>query len=426
MLKKDKELLRLTTAGSVDDGKSTLIGRLLYESQGIYDDQLEEIEKTSKRQGKNELDLALLTDGLSAEREQGITIDVGYRYFSTPKRRFVIADVPGHEQYTPNMVTGASGSDLAVILVDVTNLFLIQAKRHLFIVSLLNIPHVLIAVNKMDLVGYKKENFECIKEEICLFAQKLNLRHLEFIPISARYGNMVVQRGEQMKWYEGHTLIQYLENLYIASDRNLIDFRFPVQWVLRPDSNFRGYAGRIESGVIRKGEEVRILPSGKVSKIKAIYTAEGEKNYAFCPQSIHFTLEDEIDISRGNMIVRKNNFPRCDKSFRAEIFWMSEDALSENKVYLIKQTTKIVTGFISNIDYKINLNNLHREKTTSLKFNDVGRATVVTHESLLFDAYKKNRATGSFIIIDELTYETVGAGLILDHRLEDWVMKDDP
>ena len=412
----EKELLRFTTCGSVDDGKSTLIGRLLYDHYAIYEDQLEAIRKTSLRKGASYIDLSLLTDGLSAERAQGITIDVAYRYFSTSKRRFIIADVPGHEQYTSNMVTGASTADLAVLLVDSIKGLLIQSKRHLFIAALLQIPHILIAINKMDVVNYSQDIFEKIKNDFTEFSTKLNIRDLQFIPLSALDGKMVVHRGNEMGWYGGSTLIQYLENLHVASDRNLIDFRFPVQLIVRPNSNFRGYAGRIESGAIRKGEEIIVLPSGKRTSVKSIVTYEGEQSYAYCSQSIILTLENDIDISRGDMVVRCNNLPKVSNEFYAVIFWMSEEVMCENNNYIIKHTTKITKGFISRLLYKIDVDTLHRQEASSLNFNDIGRAYIKTYDSLHFDAYERNRNTGCFIIIDEITYDTVGAGIILDQN----------
>ncbi len=413
---RDKELLRFATAGSVDDGKSTLIGRLLYDSNVIYEDQLEAVRQTSFRKGAHRIDLSLLTDGLSSEREQGITIDVAYRYFSTKKRRFIIADVPGHEQYTANMVTGVSTADLVIILVDATKGLLLQSKRHLFITTLLQVPHILIAINKMDSVNYSQEVFEKIKNSFVDFSEKLNIGDLQFIPISALEGAMIVRR-DKMEWYGGYTLIQYLENLHVASDRNLIDFRFPVQMVLRPHSHFRGYAGRVEGGVIRQGDEVVILPSGKKTKIKSIMTYEGEEKYAFNLQSVVLTLEDELDISRGDMIVRQNNLPERKREFCAIIFWMSEEVLNKNRSYTIKHTTHVTNCYFTELSYKINVDNLHREQAQILNFNEVGMVHIKTHEPLMFDAYTKNRNTGSFVIIDEFTDNTIGAGIILDRAV---------
>ncbi len=408
----DRELLRLTTAGSVDDGKSTLMGRLLHDCSKVYEDQLEAARQTSLRKGNAEVDLSLLMDGLSAEREQGITIDVAYRYFTTPKRRFIIADVPGHEQYTRNMVTGASNAHLAVILVDITKGFLFQAKRHLVVATLLQTPHLLIAINKMDLVGYDEGVYEKIKGEISQFVSKLGVRDLQFIPVSSLKGDMVVKQHDQMNWYGGYTLLRYLENLHISSDRNLIDFRFPVQLVIRPDASFRGYAGRIEGGVIHIGDDIVSLPSGKKSRISSILTPEGEKTYAFTPQSVTLVLEDEIDASRGDMFVRPENIPDISHEFQAAVFWMSESPLIEKKSYLIKQGTKITRGYVSELRYRIDMDDLHRKEAKELAGNDVGRAFIKTHEPLMFDPYSKNRNTGCFIFIDELTYETAGVGII--------------
>lgn len=408
----DRELLRLTTAGSVDDGKSTLMGRLLYDCNKVYEDQLEAIRQTSLRRGSSEVDLSLLMDGLSSEREQGITIDVAYRYFTTPKRRFIIADVPGHEQYTRNMVTGASHADLAIILVDVTKGFLSQAKRHLFIATLLQTPHLLIVMNKMDLVGYDEGVYEKLKREISEFVSKMSVKDLQFIPLSSLNGDMVVRRGDCMEWYGGYTLLHYLENLHILSDRNLIDFRFPVQLVLRPDASFRGFAGKIEGGVVHVGDDMVSLPSGKKSRIRSILTPEGEKPYGFCPQSVTLVLEDEIDASRGDMFVRPENVPEISHEFQASVFWMSENPLQEKKSYLIKQGTKMTRGFANDIRYRINMDDLHRQEIKKLTCNDIGRVFIKTHEPLMFDPYSKNRNTGSFIFVDELTYETAGVGII--------------
>ena len=407
------ELLRFTTAGSVDDGKSTLIGRLLYDCGVVFKDQLAAIEALSQRKGLSEPDLALLMDGLSAEREQGITIDVAYQYFSTPKRRFIIADVPGHEQYTRNMVTGASTANLAVILVDATKGFLLQMKRHLFIATLLRIPHVLVAINKMDRVDYREDIYEALRLQISDYASKLRINDLQFIPISALKGDMVVERHDHLSWYRGYTLKDYLENLHIVSDRNLLDFRFPIQYVLRPHSQFRGYAGTIESGVIKLGDEAVILPSRKKTRIKSILLPDSEGvSYAFTPQAVVLTLEDEVDASRGDMIVRYGNFPEVGQAFEAAICWFSEEPLIEKQTYILKQTTKSTRCFVDTLRYRINMNTLHREAVKELAFNDIGRAYVKVHEPLCFDSYEHNRNTGSFILIDELTYQTVGAGII--------------
>jgi len=407
------DLLRLSTAGSVDDGKSTLIGRLLYDCQAIYCDQLSAIERVSRKKGLEEVDLALLLDGLSAEREQGITIDVAYRYFSTNKRKFIIADVPGHEQYTRNMVTGASNVDLSLILIDARKGLLTQTKRHLFIASLLRIPHLLVIVNKMDLVDYDEKIFNRICEELMSFSAKLEINDLQFMPISALKGDMIVNRGEKFNWYGGSTLFSYLNNLQIVGDRNLIDFRFPIQYVMRPNQDFRGYAGKIEGGSIKKGEEVLILPSGKHSKIKTIIFDEKIQDYAFNPQSVVLTLEDDLDISRGDMIVRKKNVPELANELEAIVCWFSEKAMQLNKRYLIKHTSNFTSVFIENIKYIIDVNTLEREFTNELRLNEIGRLSIKTSKSLIFDAYSKNRNTGSFIIIDEFTNNTVGAGIII-------------
>jgi len=407
------ELLKLVIAGSVDDGKSTLIGRLLYDLGKIYEDQLESIKRVSEKQGKTEIDLSLLTDGLVAEREQKITIDVAYRYFSTPKRRFIIADVPGHEQYTRNMVTGASNANLALILADAQKGLLPQSKRHLFIASLMGINHILVVVNKMDLVNYDENIFEKIKNDFTEFAAKLGIRDLQFIPVSALKGDMIVNRGNNINWYRGTTLANCLENITITSDRNLIDFRFPVQLVLRPDQNFRGYAGQIESGTIKVGERIKVLPSNQKSSIKSIIVDREEKEYAFSPQPAVLTLVDEVDVSRGDMILRQNNLTELSDQFEAMVCWMSRQPLQEGKSYILKQTTRTTRGFVKKVSYQININNLHREGTNFLKLNDIGRIQVSANQPLMFDSYSKNRNTGSFIMIDEITNETVGAGTIL-------------
>ena len=407
------ELLKLVIAGSVDDGKSTLIGRLLYDLGEIYEDQLASVRRASEKQGKTEIDLSLLTDGLAAEREQKITIDVAYRYFSTPKRRFIVADVPGHEQYTRNMATGASNANLALILADAQKGLLPQSKRHLFIASLMGINHILVVINKMDLVNYDQETFEKIKNDFIEFTAKLGIRDLQFIPVSALRGGMIVNRGSNMDWYQGTTLANYLENVAITSDRNLIDFRFPVQLVLRPDQNFRGYAGQVESGTIKKGERIKVLPSGQESNIKSIIIDREEKEYAFSPQPAVLTLTDEVDVSRGDMLVRQNNPTELSDQFEATVCWMSSQALQENKSYILKQTTRQTRGFVNKIFYQINIDNLHREKMNFLKLNDIGRVQLSTNHPLMFDPYTKNRNTGSFIMIDEITNETVGAGTIL-------------
>lgn len=407
------ELVRLTTAGSVDDGKSTLIGRLLFDCNAIFQDQLEAIKKASKQSGQ-EIDLSLITDGLSAEREQKITIDVAYRYFTTKKRRFIISDVPGHEQYTRNMVTGASTADIAMILVDARKGVLTQTKRHLFVASLLSIPHILIVVNKIDDMGYDQAVFEKIKKDIIECTTRLQIEDLQIMPISALRGDMVVNRGNHLNWYQGSTLYDYLENIQIVGDRNLIDFRFPVQYVLRPHQDFRGYAGKVEGGIIRKGENVTILPSGKKSKIKSILYDDKEQTEAFAPQSVVLTLEDERDISRGEMIVRDKNLPEVGNHFEATICWFSEEAMQPGRSYIIKHTTRSTRGSIDTLRYRLNIDTFHRETTKTLGFNEIGRVYIKTQLPLMFDPYYKNRNTGGFIIIDEITNSTVAAGVILD------------
>ncbi|HLD21878.1 MAG TPA: GTP-binding protein [Patescibacteria group bacterium] len=407
------ELVRLTTAGSVDDGKSTLIGRLLFDCNAIFQDQLEAVKKASKQSGQ-EIDLSLITDGLAAEREQKITIDVAYRYFSTKKRRFIISDVPGHEQYTRNMVTGASTADIALILIDARHGVITQTKRHLFVASLLSIPHILVVVNKIDDVGYSQEVFEKIKKDVLQCASRLHMEDFHIMPISALKGDMVVHRGTNLNWYQGSTLYDYLENVQIAGDRNLIDFRFPVQYVLRPHQNFRGYAGTIESGIIRKGEKVTIVPSGKTSTVQSIIYNNTEQEEAFAPQSVVLTLKDERDISRGEMIVREKNVPDVTNFFEATVCWFSEKPMQKAKSYIMKHTTRSTRCTVDTLRYRLNIDNFHREKASNLKLNEIGRVYIKTNDPLLFDPYYKNKNTGGFIIIDEITNQTVGAGVIID------------
>jgi bifunctional enzyme CysN/CysC len=413
-----KELLRFITCGSVDDGKSTLIGRLFYESKMIYEDQLAAIRKDSSRYGTTggEVDLALFTDGLEDERQQGITIDVAYRYFSTDKRKFIIADTPGHEQYTRNMATGASTADLAIILIDARHGVLTQTKRHSFIVSLLGIKHVVVAINKMDLVDYAEEVFERIKNEYQAFAARLELPDVHFMPISALKGDNVVRNSPRMPWYQGSPLVHFLETVYIGSDRNLSDLRFPVQLVLRPNLDFRGFAGTVASGIIRKGDEVMVLPSRRTSHVKAITTFDGELEEAFAPQSVTLTLEDEVDISRGDMLVRPGNVPRVEQKFEALIVWMHDEKLVPGKSYLFKQTTRVLPGSVNTLRYRVDVNTLHRQEAPALELNEIGRCQVVLSAPIAYDAYRRNRATGSFIIIDRLTNATMGAGMILDRE----------
>ncbi len=410
-----KELLRFLTCGSVDDGKSTLIGRLLYDSKMIYEDQLAAIEKDSATVGTvgGDFDPALLTDGLKAEREQGITIDVAYRYFSTAKRKFIIADCPGHEQYTRNMATGASTCDLAIILIDARHGVMTQTKRHSFIVSLLGIKHVIIAVNKMDLVDFSEEKFEQICQDYREFATRLDMKDLHFIPISALLGDNLVDHSDNMPWYEGSTMMHMLENVHIASDRNLIDFRYPVQFVNRPHLDYRGFCGTIASGRIRKGDEVMALPSRKTSKVASIVTYDGELDEAFAPLSVTLTLEDEIDVSRGDMLVRPDNVPKLADTFDATIVWMSDEPLVPGKQYAIKQGTKNVAGSVSTLRYKIDVNTLHRDDAPALQLNEIGRCQLKLNQPVVFDGYRNNKGTGAFIVIDRISNVTVGAGMIL-------------
>ena len=418
----EKSLLRFTATGSVDDGKSTLIGRLLYETKSIYEDQYAAIEKTSRKKGLREVELAWLLDGLAAEREQGITIDVAHRYFETPKRKYIITDTPGHVQYTRNMVTGASRADCAVILIDARNGVLTQSKRHGFIISLLQIPHLIVAINKMDLVDYAEDVFSRIVEEYENYSQKLDIHDIVYIPVSALKGDNVAAKSKKMPWYEGSTLLRCLENIHVAADRNLVDFRFPVQYVIRPHSDFRGFAGKIVSGTITPGEEVVILPSGKSTSIKSITTYDGDLQEAFSPQSVVLSLADEIDVSRGDMIVRKKNLPRMENSLEAIICWMDEKAMAVATPYIMKHTTKSVKARIAKIVHKIDVDTLHRKPADAFGLNDIGRVEIKTSSPVFFDSYKINRATGSFILIDPLTNNTVAAGMIRDavRHIEDY------
>jgi len=414
----DMELLRFTTAGSVDDGKSTLIGRLLYDSKAIFEDQMELLEETSKQRGEEGVNLALLTDGLRSEREQGITIDVAYRYFATPKRKFIIADTPGHIQYTRNMVTGASTANLALLLVDARHGVIEQTKRHAFIASLLQIPHIAVCVNKMDLVDHSKEAFDKIKKDFKDFATKLEIKDVRFIPISALNGDNVVDRSTNMDWYDGSTLMHLLENIHIGSDQNHVDCRFPVQFVVRPQSkehpDYRGYAGRIEGGVFKPGDDVTVLPSGFTSKIKSIDTFDGEVAEAFSPMSVCMTLEDDIDISRGDMLVRENNKPTVEQDIDVMICWMNEKKMIPRGKYTIRHTSQTARCIIKEVKYKMDVNTLHRlEDEKEIRLNDIGRITVRTTKPLFFDSYRRNRNTGSIILVDEATNETVAAGMII-------------
>ena len=414
----DMELLRFTTAGSVDDGKSTLIGRLLYDSKAIFEDQMELLEETSKQRGEEGVNLALLTDGLRSEREQGITIDVAYRYFATPKRKFIIADTPGHIQYTRNMVTGASTANLALLLVDARHGIIEQTKRHAFIASLLQIPHIAVCINKMDLVDYNQEEFDKIKSDFESFSSKLEIKDIHFIPISALNGDNVVDRSKNMDWYEGSTLMHLLENIHISSDQNHVDCRFPVQFVVRPQSkdhpDYRGYAGRIEGGVFKPGDEVTVLPSGFTSKIKSIDTFDGEVAEAFSPMSVCMTLTDNIDISRGDMLVRENNKPTIDQDIDVMICWMNEKKMIPKGKYTIRHTSQTARCIIKEVKYKMDINTLHRmEDEKEIGLNDIGRITIRTTKPLFFDSYRRNRNTGSIILVDEATNETVAAGMVI-------------
>ena len=413
------ELLRFATAGSVDDGKSTLIGRLLYDSKQIFEDQWDAVERVSRDRGESYTNLALLTDGLRAEREQGITIDVAYRYFATPKRKFIIADTPGHVQYTRNMVTGASTADLALILVDARNGIQEQSRRHAILTTMLRVPHLVLCVNKMDLVDYSPEVYESIKEEFSQFAAKLETHDLSFVPISALNGDNVVTRSSNMPWYEGSSLLHLLEDVYIASDRNLIDARFPVQYVIRPMSDdyhdYRGYAGTVAGGIFRVGDEVMVLPSGFTSHIVAIDTADGPVEEGFPPMSLTIRLDDDIDISRGSMICRPRNQPHVGQDIDAMICWMGESRpLRAGDRFTIKHTTQMARTIVKDLAYRLDVNTLHRhEDGQELGLNEMGRVTLRTTVPLFFDEYRRNRTTGSFILIDEATNNTVGAGMIL-------------
>ncbi len=408
------DLLRFTTAGSVDDGKSTLIGRLLYDSKSIFEDQLEAIERTTERRGGGAMDLSLLTDGLQAEREQGITIDVAYRYFATPQRKFIIADTPGHEQYTRNMVTGASTANLAIILIDARKGVLTQSRRHAFISHLLGIPHIVVAINKMDLVDYAEQVYKNIRAEFSAFLTQLGVKDARFVPISALLGDNVVERSVHMPWYQGEPLLGMLETVTIAQDINLHDFRFPVQYVCRPPGmqDFRGYMGRIESGRITVGDEITVLPAGLRSHIKEIVTYDGTLSSACAPQSITLTLDDEIDISRGDMLVHSPRAPRVDKEFSAMLCWMSGEPFAPHRKYLIKHTTQTVKAMMPEIEYKVDVNTLAHGPAMELKMNDIARVRVKTLKPLLCDAYRANRTTGAFIVIDEHSNNTVAAGMI--------------
>jgi sulfate adenylyltransferase subunit 1 len=413
------DILRFATAGSVDDGKSTLIGRLLYDSKAIFEDQLESVERTSRDRGDEYTNLALLTDGLRAEREQGITIDVAYRYFATPRRKFIIADTPGHVQYTRNMVTGASTADLAVVLADARKGLVEQSRRHAFLVSLLRVPHIVLCVNKMDLVDYAQDTFEEIAGEFEGFAARLSVPDLTVIPISALHGDNVVTPSENMPWYEGSTLLSHLEHVWVAADRNLVDVRFPVQYVIRPQSaaypDYRGYAGKVAGGVLKVGDEVMVLPSGFTTRITAIDSADGRVEEAFPPMSVTIRLAGELDISRGDMICRPNNQPTAGQDLEAMVAWMDERAVLRPGAKLaIKHTTRVARALVRELHYRLDVTTLHRDEgADSLQLNEIGRIRLRTTKPLFTDPYSRNRATGGFILIDEATHRTVGAGMIL-------------
>ena len=413
----NKDLLRFVTAGSVDDGKSTLIGRLLYESKGIYEDQLASVKKASELKGSagQELDLSLVTDGLKAEREQGITIDVAYRYFSTPKRKFIIADTPGHEQYTRNTATGASTASLMIILIDAEHGVLTQSRRHSFIASLLGIRHLVVAVNKMDLVGYRESVFRDIEAEFAEFLTKLDIPDAVFIPVSALKGDNVVERSEKMDWYQGSTLLNHLETVQVASDRNLIDMRFPVQYVCRPDRTFRGYMGTVASGVIRPGDEVTILPAGTSNTVREVLDPQGPVAEAYATMAATVVLEKETDVSRGDVLVHSGNTPHVANGFEAMLVWMAEEPMAPGKEYVVKHLTRLVPGRVSTLRYRIDVNTLHRDKAAKgLGLNEIGRVSISLARPVAFDSYRKNRTTGAFIVIDRMTNNTVGAGMIVD------------
>ena len=419
-----KDLLRFVTAGSVDDGKSTLIGRLLYEAKGIYEDQLAAVRTASGRRGstQGELDLSLLTDGLKAEREQGITIDVAYRYFSTPRRKFIIADTPGHDQYTRNMATGASTASLAIILIDATQGVLTQSRRHAFIASLLGIPHVLVAVNKMDLVGYSEEVFNQIRADFSEFAAKLKIPDTTFIPVSALKGDNIVSPSPHTPWYRGTMLLNHLETVHIASDRNLIDLRFPVQYVSRPSPDFRGYMGTLASGILRPGDEIVALPSGLRARVRCILDPQGEIDEAFPPLPVTIVLDREIDVSRGDMLVHVNNVPHVSRAVEAMVVWMAEEPFVASKTYTIKHATKMAPATLASLRYRVDVNTLHRAPSESLGLNEIGRCLIDTGQPLAWDPYSQNRSTGAFILIDRVTHNTVGAGMILAREKSDVVL----
>jgi bifunctional enzyme CysN/CysC len=413
------DILRFATAGSVDDGKSTLIGRLLYDTKTVFADQIEAVERVSKERGEDHVNLALLTDGLRAEREQGITIDVAYRYFATPKRKFIIADTPGHIQYTRNMVTGASTADLALVLVDARNGIVEQSRRHAFLATLLEVPHLVLCVNKMDLVDYSQEVFDRIHDEFTAFATKLHVPDLSVIPVSALKGDNVVTRSENMPWYDGPSLLHHLEHVHVASDRNLIDVRFPVQYVIRPQSDawhdYRGYAGQVASGVLKPGDDVMVLPSGLTTRIAGIDTADGPVDEAYAPMSVTVRLADDLDVSRGDLICRPHNAPMMTQDVEAMVCWMTDKPLRSGAKLAIKHTTRSARAVVRELRYRLDVNTLHRdEDATELALNDIGRIKMRTTQPLFADEYRRNRTTGGFILVDEATNATAGAGMILE------------
>ncbi len=416
-----KDLLRFLTCGSVDDGKSTLIGRLLHDSKMIYEDQLAAVTKDSKKMGTTgeKIDLALLVDGLQSEREQGITIDVAYRYFSTDKRKFIIADTPGHEQYTRNMVTGASTCDLAILMVDARAGVKTQTKRHSFLASLLGIKHVIVAINKMDLIDYSEEKYEEIKQQYLDFAADLNIPDIRFIPISALDGDNIVNRSEHTPWFKGTPLMELLESIEVGKYVNVDDFRFPVQYVNRPNLDFRGFAGTVVSGQVKPGDEVTALPSMKTSKVKSIVTFEGEQDRAYTPQAVTLTLEDEIDISRGDMIVKSENLPMLSSQFKAHLVWMAEEPMMPNKQYSFKFATKMTTGAVAQVEYQIDVNSLEHKGAAHLNLNEIGVVDLKFTQPVICDGYDRNPGTGSFVVIDRMTNGTVGAGMIIDELADD-------
>jgi sulfate adenylyltransferase large subunit len=422
----EKDLLRFITAGSVDDGKSTLIGRLLYDSKGVYEDQITSIRKATVNETAGTLDFALLTDGLRAEREQGITIDVAYRYFATAKRKFIIADTPGHEQYTRNMATGASTANLAIVLIDARNGVLPQSRRHAFIASLLGIHHVVVAVNKMDLMDYSEQVFNRIRAEFSSFAAQLNIPDLYFIPVSALLGDNIVTKSERMPWFDGASLLHHLETVHIASDRNLSEMRFPVQLVVRPNQQFRGYAGQVASGVLRPGDPVMVLPSGRTSRVKSIVTYDGEVTRAFPPMSVTVALEDEVDVSRGNMLAPPSHPPHVTRCIDARLVWMGDQPLDLRRQYLIKHTTQTVKAQVRFIRYRVNVNTLEKLPAPELRLNEIGTVVIDTHAPLFVDQYRRNRATGSFVLVDPVSNATVAAGMVTgrDPRVADPTMPE--